>query len=146
MARHVVRALVSVDEDLAVVVRDDVVERSRHVCTDVWVAVLVEGDGGGGVLQKEVDGTDRVVLKGGEVADDLVGDEVAAPCPGREGESLLVPACGHCRCRWVLLLCRKSWRRERERERGRGDRSGRERPGREEEKGLGEGGKGRGWR
>ena len=100
---HVVRALVGVDKDLSLVVGDDVVEGGCHVCAHVRVAVLVERDGSGCVLQEEVNGTDGVVLEGGHVADDLVGDEIAAPGTGGERELVLFPGGGHCRWRRGLF-------------------------------------------
>lgn len=96
VAGHVVRALVGVDKDLSLVVGDDVVESGGHVCAHVRIAVLVERDGGGRVLQEEVDGADGVLLEGGHVADNLVGDEVAAAGTGGEGKLVLFPSGRHC--------------------------------------------------
>lgn len=96
MRGHVVRALGAVAVELLALgplLGGDAVEGVRHVGAHVVVPVLVEAERARRVLHEQVEQADLVVLDLGQRVPDVVGHQVRAARPRREGELLLRP--GH---------------------------------------------------
>lgn len=101
--RHIVQPLSAVPVQISLpVLGRDAVERVRHVVAHILVPVLVQAERARCVLDEEVEQADLVVAQLGQLALDVVGDEVGALGIGREVDGLLEPR--H-RCWWWWLCC-----------------------------------------
>src|SRR5690606_16557263 len=75
VGRHVVRALGEVFV-VGGVLRHHYVEVAFQVAPHVGVGVLVDGQGGGGVLDKQVEQAHLAIGQGGPLRQNVLGDEV----------------------------------------------------------------------
>jgi hypothetical protein len=72
MRGHVVIAFKNMDE-MRGTIRDEMVKMGLKIAPNIRVGVLVEGEGGGGVLKKEMGKTHREALDLGELSQNLGG-------------------------------------------------------------------------
>lgn len=90
VVRNVVRALGEVFV-VGCVLRHHYVEVAFQVAPHVGVGVLVDGQGGGGVLDKQVEQAHLAIGQRGALRQDVMGDEVEPARLRRQGYGGLVP-------------------------------------------------------